>query len=81
LGFGSHEEWLSRLGRSMVGIHLHDVTGISDHHAPGAGEVDWDAIARHLPAQAIKVCEIGEWNCGDRLRGVVGFLQKSGILG
>lgn len=81
LGFGSQEEWLSRFGRAMIGIHLHDVIGISDHHAPGTGDVDWGAIARHLPAQAIRVCEIGEWNGEDRIHGVVGFLQKAGILG
>jgi sugar phosphate isomerase/epimerase len=80
LGFGSHEEWLSRFGHSMIGIHLHDVLGISDHHAPGEGDVDWDLVARHLPAEAIKVCEIGEWNSEERVSGVVAFLQKKEIL-
>ncbi len=80
LGFGSQEEWLSRYGHSTVGIHLHDVIGISDHHSPGTGEVDWEMIARHLPAQAIRVCEVGEWNGEDRIRGAVGFLRKTGIL-
>ncbi len=81
LGFGSQEEWLLRYGQSMVGIHLHDVIGISDHHSPGTGEVDWELIARHLPAQAIRVCEVGEWNGEDRIGGAVGFLRKTGILG
>jgi len=80
LGFGSHEEWLSRFGHSMIGIHLHDVLGISDHHAPGIGDVDWNLVARYLPAEAIKVCEIGEWNCEERIRGVVAFLQRKDIL-
>ncbi len=81
LGFVSHREWLSRFGCAMIGIHLHDVLGISDHHAPGVGDVDWDAIALCLPAEAIKVCEIGEWNDEERMRGVVGFLQKKAVLG
>ncbi|MFO7712181.1 MAG: TIM barrel protein [Dehalococcoidia bacterium] len=80
LGFGSHEEWLSRFGHSMIGIHLHDVLGISDHHAPGRGDVDWDLVARYLPAEAIKVCEIGEWNSEERISGAVAFLQKKEIL-
>lgn len=80
LGFGSHEEWLLRFRQRMVGIHLHDVLGTSDHHAPGRGDIDWEMVARNLPAGIVRVCEIGEWNAEDRLEGVVSFLQEASVL-
>ena len=81
LGFSLHEEWLSGFNNRMIGIHLHDVLGISDHRAPGKGDVNWDMVAKYLPQGAIKVCEIGEWNEEEQIQGVVNFLQKEGIVG
>ena len=80
LGFTSHEEWLSRFGDRMIGIHLHDVLGIRDHRPPGKGDVNWNMVAEYLPQEALKVCEIAEWNEAEQIRGVVDFLQKQGIL-
>jgi sugar phosphate isomerase/epimerase len=80
LGFSFHEEWLSRFKDRMVGIHLHDVRGISDHHAPGNGNMNWEMIAKHLPQGIVRVCEIGEWSDEGQMQGVVKFLQKKGIL-
>ena len=80
LGFSLHEEWLSRFKDRMVGIHLHDIHGISDHQAPGKGNMNWEMVARYLPPGIIKVCEIGEWNDEEQMQGVVKFLQKKGII-
>ncbi len=80
LGFSLHEEWLSRFKNRIVGIHLHDIRGISDHQAPGKGNMDWEMVAKYLPAGIVKVCEIGEWNDEEQIEGVVKFLQKKGIL-
>jgi sugar phosphate isomerase/epimerase len=81
LGFGLHEEWLSRFKDRIVGIHLHDIRGISDHHAPGKGSMNWEMVAKYLPPGIIKVCEIGEWNDEEHVQGVVDFLQQAGIVG
>jgi sugar phosphate isomerase/epimerase len=81
LGLGLHAEWLSRLNGRMIGVHLHDVRGICDHHAPGKGDMNWEMISRSLPAGIVRVCEIGEWNDEAQIRGVVAFLQGAGILG
>jgi len=81
LGFATHEEWLSRFRDRMVGIHLHDIRGISDHHAPGKGNMNWEMIAKYLPRGVVKVCEIGEWNDEERMKGAVRFLRERGILG
>ena len=81
LGFDLHEEWLSQFKHRMIGIHLHDVLGISDHCAPGKGDVNWKMVAKYLPGEVVKVCEIGEWNAEGQIQGVVSFLQKEGIVG
>ncbi len=80
LGFGSHEEWLSRFTDRMVGIHLHDVLGIADHYAPGKGNINWGMVTKYLPPKILKVCEIGEWNNEEQIQGVVGFLKNRGVL-
>ena len=81
LGFSLHEEWLSRFRDRMVGIHLHDVLGISDHQAPGKGDMNWEMVAKYLSPGIVKVCEVGEWNDEEQMQGVVKFLQKNGIVG
>jgi len=80
LGFSLHEEWLSRFKDRMIGIHLHDILGISDHHAPGKGNMNWEMVAKYLPVGIVKVCEIGEWNDEEQMQGVVKFFQKKGIV-
>ncbi|MBE0430743.1 MAG: TIM barrel protein [Dehalococcoidia bacterium] len=80
LGFSTHAEWFSRFKHRMIGIHLHDVLGIVDHHVPGKGDMNWEMIARDLPAGAVRVCEIGEWNDEQRLEGVVDFLKRAGLV-
>jgi sugar phosphate isomerase/epimerase len=80
LGFVPHEEWLSRFKDRMLGIHLHDVLGITDHYCPGRGDVNWSLIAKYLPQGVIKVCEIGEWNDAEYLYQAVPFLYEKKIL-
>jgi hypothetical protein len=38
-------------------------------------------VAKYLPQGIVKVCEVGEWNGEEQIRGVVNFLQKEGIAG
>jgi len=33
------------IGDTVIGIHLHDVVGISDHSPPGKGDLDWNIVA------------------------------------
>ena len=49
LGFYPHEDWLKRYSSRIFGTHLHDVIGVTDHYAPGLGEIDFKSIAS-LPA-------------------------------
>lgn len=80
LGFCSHNEWFSRLESRMIGVHLHDVRGIDDHYAPGIGDLDWDLVARNMPKNTIRVCELANWNAPENVAGAVIFLRSKGIL-
>lgn len=80
LGVASHEEWLRRFRGRMLGIHLHDVVGLRDHYVPGEGDLDWGLIKKYLPEEAIKTCEIGEWNEAEHVGQTIPFLRKKGIL-
>jgi sugar phosphate isomerase/epimerase len=58
LGFYSHEDWLQRYSSRMFGSHLHDVIGVTDHYAPGLGEIDFKFIANFLPETAFRTFEM-----------------------
>jgi sugar phosphate isomerase/epimerase len=62
LGFGTQEAWLRRFSSRMIGVHLHDVVGLKDHLAAGLGQVDWDMVARYMPANALRTCEFQSFN-------------------
>ena len=79
LGYATHEEWLSRYSHRLIGIHLHDMNVERDHQCPGAGELDWNMIASYLPASAIRVCELGEWNTRQCVERTPEFLEDAGI--
>jgi sugar phosphate isomerase/epimerase len=65
LGFQTHEEWLRRFAGPegcLIGVHLHDVVGVTDHLAAGLGQVDWEMVAGYLPASALRTCEFKPFN-------------------
>lgn len=80
LGFTPHEDWFAALSDRMLGVHLHDIRGLSDHQAPGIGEQDWDMIAANIPEAAVRVCEIVQWNKVKDARHAVPFLRGKGIV-
>ena len=79
-GFTPHEDWFVALADRLVGVHLHDVRGLQDHCALGIGDLDWSLIAANLPADTIRVCEIGEWNDPADAHRSVSFLTDKGII-
>jgi len=56
-------------------------TFLTDRHAPGKGNANWEMVAKYLPPGIVEVCEIGEWNDEEQMQGVVEFLQKKWIVG
>ncbi|MBU1864551.1 MAG: sugar phosphate isomerase/epimerase [Candidatus Omnitrophica bacterium] len=58
LGMASHVEFLKAYSNRMIGIHIHDVRGITDHLVPFTGDLDFSKIAPYIPDDVIKVIEV-----------------------
>lgn len=80
LGYVDKRVWLETNGARTLGAHLHDVDGIGDHRAPGRGDVEWDYIARGLPATALRVFEINQLEPDEAVAGAIAFLRERGVV-
>ena len=80
LGFYRHEEWLKRFAPRIIGTHLHDVIGTTDHYAPGLGKVDFETISRYLPADAFRTCEFQNFNSPEQVKAGLKFLAEYGCI-
>ncbi len=79
LGFADRHAWFAANAGRTIGAHLHDVTGIGDHRAPGSGDVDWSYIAAglgHLPRYTL---EINQHQPDGGVFGVRAFLASVGL--
>jgi len=82
LGFGTHEEWLRRFGGPrgrIIGVHLHDIVGITDHQAAGKGQIDWDMVARYLPVGVLRTCEFFSSNSAEEVAAGARLLAEKGV--
>ena len=75
-----HEAWLKRFAPHIIGVHLHDVVGITDHIAPGLGEVDFDMVAAYLPENAFRTCEIQTFNTPEQIKAGLKILSDHGCI-
>lgn len=80
LGYVDKRAWLDALAPRTIGCHLHDVDGIGDHRAPGRGDVEWEYLARGLPAGALRVFEIDQHQPDDAVAGAIAFLRERGVV-
>jgi len=81
LGLVDKRLWLDTNGARTIGTHLHDVTGLADHRAPGHGDVEWDYIRDGLPETAMRVFEINQSQPADAVRAAIPFLRERGVIG
>lgn len=81
LGLVDKRLWLNTNGVRTIGTHLHDVTGLADHRAPGHGDVEWDYVRDGLPATAMRVFEINQSQPADAVRAAIPFLRERGVIG
>jgi HAD superfamily hydrolase (TIGR01549 family) len=80
LGFYPHEEWLKRFSHRMIGTHLHDVVGTTDHYAPGLGSIDFDMVASYLPEDALRTCEFQTFNTPEQVKAGLKVLIEHGCI-
>jgi len=79
LGFVRVEDLLSTYGKFLIGFHLHDVKGYSDHHVPGIGEVDFELLKKYMKKDTIKILEIHPRETEKDLMDGVAFLRSVGF--
>jgi sugar phosphate isomerase/epimerase len=80
IGFTEKRRWLAGLSDRCLGVHLHDVDGLTDHRAPGRGDVRWDYIAAGLPRGIPRVFEIDQRVPEDQVAAAIPFLRGQGVL-
>jgi HAD superfamily hydrolase (TIGR01549 family) len=80
LGFYLHEQWLKRFAPRIIGTHLHDVNGTTDHYAPGLGNVNFSMIASYLPESAFRTCEFQTFNTPEQVRAGLSVLVERGCI-
>jgi len=80
LGFYPHKDWLTRYASRMFGTHLHDVVGLTDHYAPGLGEIDFAWIASFLPGTAFRTFEILPGNTLAQVSNGIKVLVNAGCI-
>lgn len=64
---GENDLW-ERLSGRLVGIHLHDATGLEDHLPPGSGGIDFKALLSHLAPGLPAVLELRPGTPEDAIR-------------
>jgi sugar phosphate isomerase/epimerase len=80
LGFFPDEMWLKTFGGRIVGTHLHDVIGVTDHHAPGLGDVDFRMVGRYLPKEAFRTVEVMNFNSFEQIKAGLKILVDTGVV-
>jgi sugar phosphate isomerase/epimerase len=80
LGFLESGALLRTYASMLVGVHIHDASGIDDHWAPGTGEIDFGALRRPIESAPIKILEVHRKSDKDQLLGGRRMLEKIGVL-
>lgn len=75
MGFYPFTGWLERFSNRIIGTHLHDVVGLTDHYAPGRGEIDFDLVGSYLPPEANRTCEFQVFNTFEQVKNGLNYLH------
>jgi len=79
LGLEDLGAWFDLAGPHMIGAHLHDVRELTDHRAPGAGDVDFAALSARMPHFATLTLEIDQHEADETLVSGLDVLRGAGF--
>jgi sugar phosphate isomerase/epimerase len=74
----SHQELLATYAPLLLGVHLHDARGYSDHQAPGKGEIDFTMIKQYVKDATLKVLELHPRETPEEVRQGIALLRSQG---
>lgn len=77
LGFYQPFEYLESFHKNMVGIHMHDIIGLKDHHAPCSGDFDWLRLRRYDCSHILKVFEVHHTSTPEAITRGVRYLNEN----
>ena len=83
LGLTDRGAWWDELGARLVGLHLHDVRGLTDHRAPGNGDVDFAWLAARIAAAnplAYRTFEIDQHESDADVARALDVLRAAGAI-
>ncbi|MSP22367.1 MAG: hypothetical protein EXR66_05035 [Dehalococcoidia bacterium] len=85
LGLVPLEAWRELLAARLVGVHIHDVRGLTDHRAPGTvadgAGVDFAALAAMLPSTALRTFEVDQHEPPAALASSLLTARTAGVVG
>lgn len=73
----NHEDALRAMRGKIVGMHLHDVRGLSDHFAPGSGELDLSFLKPYVTGDMPLVVEAHAKASASEVKASVEYLKKT----
>lgn len=80
LGLTQIDPWLTTFGSRITGVHLHDIRGITDHQAPGKGDVDFIRIAAALPPHCYRTVEVDKSATFEEMADGLKILSETGCI-
>jgi len=77
LGFVEPDGYLKSYAQAMLGIHLHNVLGLTDHQVPQRGEFDFAKLKPVLQNKTLKVIEAHHPATSQDLKEAKAFLEET----
>ncbi|MDD5687123.1 MAG: TIM barrel protein [Elusimicrobia bacterium] len=75
----NHIDFLRMFSSRLIGMHLHDVSGVRDHKAPGTGEVNFNEISEFIQKETILVAEVYSTATKGELKNSMKYLENCGF--
>ncbi|MBF0103243.1 MAG: TIM barrel protein [Desulfobacterales bacterium] len=80
LGFLEPESLLKTYADNLIGIHIHDAKGLSDHLPLGTGDIDFQHIKPYIKDNTILVIELKPGTTESQVWDSIHFLHNIGIV-